>query len=251
MKNRFQQKNTLDRARDLSRTNLLFIFGIIKAASIGVAVTVFLQLFLNIGEHWVWSKIFIKLPDFLFWAISFLSLLVTFDAAMFATVFMIHVPKKAESFFTFMLVGTETLQFAILSPNILVNKEHPIVLGVTTQHWWFVIFSFYCFFILCLIINSKREILETINDFEFSIKNVVEKYLSKFNVGVTLLGIAIFISLISFFVVEKLLFSGVDIHLYKLVVLMLLLILAHLGFFMQHRQRDVIEKMLQSKEDSE
>lgn len=239
-----KHSDLLERARDLGRTNILFIFGIIKAASIGVAVTVFLQLFFDFGPVWEWMRIADQLPKFLLWVVSYQCLLMTFDIAMFATVFLAHIPKKAESFYTFLLVGLETLQFAILSPRVIDKADVTHVMSVEVIVWWYAIFCFYCVSIGLLLFYGRAEIMESLPEFDEDVIPVVRRYIEPFRKILGLVIAAFLISIISFAL--HLLFSSKSKlgYLVEISSASLLLCMLIGAFFYQHRHRDRIESQL-------
>lgn len=232
----------VERAKDLSRTNLLFIFGIIKAASIGLAVTVFLQLFINLGAKWSWQSILTHLPNFLQWSVSYLSLLVTFDGAMFATIFLTHIPKKSESFFTFLLVGTEALQFAILSPTLVKESGSPTIMSVMIEDWWYAIFCFYSIFMFCIVHFGRMEIKKSRQEFSSEIRPILDKYLKSFQKGKVLIVTAFLIALLSFIIIVLNQNDGFR-YWVRIVSGLIFSILIFYAFFLQHKQRLTVEKL--------
>jgi hypothetical protein len=235
-----------ERARDLSRTNLLFIFGIIKAASIGVGVSVFMQVFFNLGETWKWIRIAEELPKFLHWGVSYLCLIVTFDSAMFATLFLVHIPKKSESFWTFLLVGLETLQFAFLSPSIINRDTVKQVMSVDVFGWWYAVFFFYSLSMGMLVFFTRNEIRESSAIFEASLKPVITQYLHSFGSALLMITLAgIFSSVVFWFHF----FSQGNQSLQYWIQMIAssgLLCLTWVFFVYQHKQRDIIEKLIAS-----
>lgn len=231
------------RARDLSRTNLLFIFGIIKAASIGVAVAVFLQIFIDLGESWSWLSILNHLPTFFLWAISYMCLIVTFDGAMFATIFLAHIPKKSETFFTFLLVGTESLQFAILSPVLQNQIPYPTVMSVEIQDWWYAILGFYLIFMYCIVYFGKIEIIKIKSDFEQDVYPTVDKYLKSFSVGLKLIFLS-FVYTMIIFVTVIILSDPTQEFWFKLISSVMYIVIIVYAFILQHNQRRDFEHMI-------
>ena len=168
----------LSRAKDLSRNNLLFIFTIIKAASIGLGVATFLYLFIDLGTEWSWNSLFTHLPKFLLWVTSYAGLLVTFDTAMFASLFLIHIPRRSETFCTFLLVGLEALQFALLKP--MSDKDIIKVMSIDLTVWWYAVFGIYCLNIFIIILNGREEIKPA---YFIGFSKLVEDYIKKFKYG--------------------------------------------------------------------
>lgn len=233
-----KSKDIIERSRDLSRTNLLFIFGIIKAASIGTAVTVFLQIFIDLGPIWSWNSIWLHLPYFFQWGVSYLCLLVTFDAAMFASIFLIHIPKKSESFFTFLLVGTEALQFAILSPNLKVASQS--IMSVNIEDWWYAIFCFYNIFMFFIVFFGKIQIAASKATIEKEIVEIVDHYLKSFKMAKVTISICFSFSLIIFCCLLH--FDNAVYHyIIRIISSIIFLAIAFKIFFMQHKKRAEIE----------
>lgn len=97
------------------------------------------------------------------WVVSYMNLLLTYDSAILGTLFLFHIPKKSETFWTFLLVGLETLQFAILSPSFMLGEKNiERVLSVEIVNWWYVIFGVYNVSVSLTIINLNNEIKKTI-----------------------------------------------------------------------------------------
>jgi hypothetical protein len=233
------QKDFLTRAKELSRNNLLFIFSIIKAASIGLGVATFLNLFLDLPPKWSWYALGSLMPKFLLWTVSYGGLLVTFDIAMFSSIFLVHIPKRTETFFTFLLIGLEGLLFAILKPI----TDHPVqkVMSVDLLNWWFAIFFFYCTAITFLIAYGKKEI--KVKDFKPQMKPFVQRYLKKFNLGLLFSVSGAVTSATIFF-----LLSFANIRQSSLIVIssLMYIVLLFVGFEIHHKQRRNFEKKLLS-----
>lgn len=239
-------KELKERATELSRTNLLFIFGIIKAASIGVAVTVFLQIFLHLNATWSWFSIFEHLPIAILWAVSYSCLLVTFDVAMFASIFLFHIPKKSESFFTFLLVGTEALQFAILSPQLEKEAGKATVMSVFIVDWWYIIFCFYLIFTFFLLYFGKKEIKKTL--FHIKTEQYINLYLKNYKRAILIIFFAFIVSSGTFIALVFFCYGKPNwITTVKITSSLILLGILFYSFFMQHTQRELIEKKLQEE----
>lgn len=226
----------LNRAKDLSRNNLLFIFSIIKAASIGLGVATFLNLFIDLGPEWSWSSVVEHLPKFLLWVTSYAGLLVTFDTAMFASLFLIHIPKRSETFFTFLLVGLEALQFAILKP--FGDKNIIKVMSVDLLVWWYAIFGIYCLVIFAIILYGRNEIKPS---FFTGFSILVKDYISKFNLGIIF---ALTGSLVSFSIFIVLAFTSINNYFIIVISSILFTITLYIGFEIHHRERKKIELKL-------
>jgi hypothetical protein len=241
----FNTKDFVERSRDLGRTNLLFIFGIIKAASIGIAVTVFLQIFIDLGPVWSWQSIFQHFPLFLLWGVSYFCLLVTYDSAVFATIFFIHIPKKSETFFTFLLVGTEALQFAILSPSLLNETKNKFIMSVEIHDWWYIIFGFYCLFMYFLVHFAKIELNESKKDFSLELKIIFNAYLSSFIKAKIFISIALFLTL-GIFITLLLSTNDNFTFIIRIISALLFLSINSSAFFVQQKQRLIIENLFKA-----
>jgi hypothetical protein len=230
--------NFLNRAKDLSRNNLLFIFSIIKAASIGLGVATFLNLFIDLGAEWSPERCWIQLPKFLLWVTSYGGLLVTFDTAMFASLFLIHIPKRSETFFTFLLVGLEALQFALLKPAT--DKSVIKVMSIDLMVWWYAVFGIYCLTISGIIFFGKQDI----NPKNFTgFSDLVEEYIDKFKFGLVL---ALLGSISSFAIFFILAFTSID-NYYIIIFSSVSFSLAlYFAFEIHHAQRKKIELQLRS-----
>ncbi|MFN8242936.1 MAG: hypothetical protein U0X40_02675 [Ferruginibacter sp.] len=234
-------RDFLTRAKDLSRNNLLFIFTIIKAASIGLGVGTFLYLFIDLGPVWSWSSLYAHLPKFLLWVTSYAGLLVTFDSAMFSSLFLVHIPKRNETFGTFLLVGLEALQFALLKP--MPDKEVTKVMSIDLVVWWYAVFGIYCTNIFFLIHYGKQEINP--KDFK-GFAQLVKEYITKLKLGLyfSLTG-----ALLSFTIFALLAFTSIDNHFVIISSSILFSTVLGIAFNIHHKQRRKIELLLREKEN--
>jgi len=238
-------KDTLERSKNLSRSNLIFIFGIIKGASVAIAVTIFLQLFINLGSIWSWNRIWQSLPIFVLWADSFICLVITYDAVFFSTIFMFHMPKKSESAFTFLLVGTESLQFAILSPEILNLKNNGMIMSVFAFDWWYAILAFYLFFMFCLFFGSMLKIKKTIIEVDKKCQVLIKNYLMSINIALILIIIFVLMAISTFFLLAFTNKLHIDrLYTYRLISSLFFFISAICVFFTQHNYRSKFERKI-------
>ncbi len=177
------------------------------------------------------------MPKFLLWVVSYAGLLVTFDIAMFTSIFLAHIPKRSETFFTFLLVGLEGLQFAILKPitDHSVNK----IMSVDLINWWFAVFFFYSLTITALIFYGKKEI--SVSTFKASMRPFAKRYLKKFNLGLLFSLIGVVTSAVLFF-----LLSCTNVNKSTLIIIssFIYIILLYTGFEIHHKQRRMFEKNL-------
>jgi hypothetical protein len=176
------------------------------------------------------------------WGVSYLCLLVTFDAAMFATIFLVHIPKKYESFFTFLLVGTEALQFAILSPQLIKETRNVTIMSVPTEDWWYAIFCCYCIFMYCIVYFGKIEIENSKNEAQINIRPIINKYLASFWKAKLMILMAFIFSLSAF---ATLIYYSISNFHYcvRITTSSIFILMIFSAFFLQHKQREIIEKM--------
>lgn len=147
------------RLKEVGMENLKLVYSIIKVISLTTATIVLLNILLTANifiEIDFWNYIdYETVVSLLLWSVTFMLLLLTYDAAIFGNIYFYKLPAAWVTKFTFSFAVLEFLLFAILKPNFFIEKEHVIpenLLGIIspTTIWFFIhgiysiLISFFC-----------------------------------------------------------------------------------------------------------
>ena len=196
----FDDGELLIRANELGRKNLEILYSIIKVIGLTTATIVLLNIILkyqvfdtsqpvSFQAIWDWHKsgsvhhIFdLKI---IFWITSCMVLIVTYDAALFSTIFITKIQSKWATLLIYSFIGFEFFLFAVLYPAFFTEKE--VVEMVTKESGvkgeilpnfascWFLIYGVYhlCIGLFCIDgLNSERHTLY----YKKELKSIIRKH---------------------------------------------------------------------------
>lgn len=172
----------IERIRNYGSENLKLTYSMIKVISLTTATIVLLNIiyeswpifdfdyFFDIKNTFVWHKNNIIFDaKIICWLTSCMLLILTYEAALFATTFLYRLLGKTEVVLMFAYVVLEFFLFATLYPNFFLEKHFveavkPTIIGngeilfPRSLCWWFVIYGLYTLFIGQLGFGAIRRI---------------------------------------------------------------------------------------------
>lgn len=234
----------INRAKELGREHLKFVFTVSKAISLGAGTIVFFSIFVDfINSNIMFSQLLLLI---IFGIVSCLGVVVTYDGAMFGTLFLYLFPRKIETIATFLLIGVEFLLFSIIKPEIILRiDESAIISSIPITNYWYIVF---CLFALIsnVIIRSAMGSINVDGYETDELKNVVMKYKNRMKYEIKnsqLMGLFSFI----FFLVLCCGQTWKYIIYINIAFAVILLVGLLLAFNDQHKQRLEIEEWLNSR----
>lgn len=172
----------IERILNYGSENLKLTYSMIKVISLTTATIVLLNIiyeswpifdfhnFFDFKNTFVWHKNHIIFDaKIICWMTSCMLLILTYEAALFATAFLYRLLGKAEVVLMFLYVIFEFFLFSTLYPNFFLEKHFvematPAIIGdrevlfPKSLCWWFVVYGLYTLFIGQLGFGAIRRI---------------------------------------------------------------------------------------------
>jgi len=187
-----------ERAKKLAGENIKILYGVVKVIGLTTATIVLLSLlvenkpfdlsvfdttslwhFVKSGwisfiDYWCWiykdniehikncANHMLFFTKMILWLVSCLVVILTYEAAMFATIYLAKISSEIDILVVFSFVGFEFFLFAILSPGFFLEKSIAQDAKIDSLFWWYIIHGLYtlaiCVFCtpgLNMITNTK------------------------------------------------------------------------------------------------